>query len=513
VASDDTPIDPANPGENSSQRSDPPDDAATRRVDPDDSPTVRGLSAGRRMFGRYVLESLAGRGGMGVVWVARDERLKRLVALKLLPEVVAEDPEAVRDLLRETNRCLELTHPNIVRVHDLVQDGSLAAISMEFVDGESLAKRKAAAPGGCLTLAELRPLMGQLCAALEHAHRVGKVVHRDLKPANLLLTKDGQLKVTDFGIARSLSDTHTRLTGRVGNTSGTLLYMSPQQLRGDDPAASDDIYAFGATLYELLTGKPPFHTGDVAWQIREVEPKPVNARLAALGRDPVPAEWEETIQACLAKEPENRPKSAAEVARRLDAGSAPFRQAQGPELAEGLVAKDVPPLLVKFNAAQGPELTEGLVAGPSGSGVGPDLASGPKRGAGKAPGPARQNTDDAGTRRAERQPAPPRAKRKRRSLLVAGLAALALAAVGWWFFGSYLPAQRKLEELAAKQNLRLAALEKLRGAEEEGQAWTVPELNLEMACPVGHIHNGKRERPSRREAADSGDPHQGLLAG
>ena len=422
-ASDDTPIDPANPG-----------DTPTRRVDPDDSPAVRGLSPERRVFGRYVLKSLAGRGGMGVVWVARDERLKRLVALKLLPEVVAEDPEAVRDLLRETNRCLELTHPNIVRVHDLVQDGPLAAISMEYVDGESLAKRKAAAPGGCLTLAELRPLMGQLCAALEHAHRVGKVVHRDLKPANLLLTKDGQLKVTDFGIARSLSDTHTRLTGRVGNTSGTLLYMSPQQLLGEDPAASDDIYALGATLYELLTGKPPFHTGDVATQIRAVMPKPVNARLAALGRDPVPAEWEETIQACLAKEPENRPKSAAEVARRLNL------------------------------TAEGQEQVRRNQTGSDQTGGTADHADG-------------ADEKDAGAARAT--PPPQNSKRKRRSLLVAGLAALALAAVSWWFFGSYLPAQRKLEEELAA--LRLAALEKLRGAEKEGQAWTVPDLNLEMA--------------------------------
>ena len=89
--------------------------------------------------------------------------------------------------------------------------------------------------------------------------------------------------------------------------------MSPQQLRGDDPAASDDIYALGATLYELLTGRPPFHTGDVAWQIREAAPKPVNARLATLGRKPVPAAWEETILACLAKEPQDRPNSAGEM--------------------------------------------------------------------------------------------------------------------------------------------------------------------------------------------------------
>jgi serine/threonine protein kinase len=167
------------------------------------------------VFGRYVLESLAGRGGMGVVWKARDERLNRWVALKLLLEVVAEDPEAVRDLLRETNRCLELTHPHIVRVYDLVQDGPLAAIAMEYVDGESLAKRKAAAQGGCLTLAELRPLMEQLCTALDYAHRVAKVVHRDLKPANLLLTKGGAAQGHGFR-NRAQSERHAYATDRAG---------------------------------------------------------------------------------------------------------------------------------------------------------------------------------------------------------------------------------------------------------------------------------------------------------
>ena len=438
------------------------DDIPTRRIDTDDFPTVREFSPGQRVFSRYVLESLAGRGGMGVVWKARDERLDRMVALKLLPEAVAGDAEAVKDLLRETKRCLDLTHPHIVRVHDLVQDGPLAAISMEFVDGESLAKRKAGAPGSSLTLEELRPLVGQLCAALDYAHHVARVVHRDLKPANLLLTKDGQLKVTDFGIARSLSDTHTRLTGRVGNTSGTLLYMSPQQLLGADPAACDDIYALGVTLYELLVGKPPFHTGDVASQIREIAPKPLNERLAALGRTSVPAEWEETILACLAKEPENRPQSASEVAERLGLG----------------------------------------------------VTTKPAKGHEKAP-----VADRAADRSAER--------RSKLALLM-GLAVIGLGAACWWFFDSYLPGQRKIE---AKRELRPNAARakqtypkafdpvefdpsqavadgeptekqisprpfdpaayladhpvpvvqvKLPGA-EEGQAWTVPGLNLEMA--------------------------------
>ena len=295
------------------------DDDSMRRADADDYVTRAGLVAGGKVFGRYVLEAVAGRGGMGVVWKARDERLERLVALKFLPEVVAGDPEAVRDLLRETKRCLELTHPNVVRVHDLVQDGLLAAISMEYVAGESLAKRKAEAPGGCLTVEELAPLVAQLCAALDYAHGEAKVVHRDLKPANLLVMGDGKVKVTDFGIARSLTDTHTRLTGRVGATSGTLAYMSPQQVMGKKATLADDIYALGATLYELLTGKPPFYTGDITHQILQQAPASLAARRAELEvkGGPVPSVWEETILACLAKEPQDRPQSAGEVAARL----------------------------------------------------------------------------------------------------------------------------------------------------------------------------------------------------
>src|ERR1700690_2240006 len=154
----------------------------------DDSPTVRSvrlkgarpaeLSAGTRIFGRYTLRAIAGRGGMGVVWKAEDEELDRMVALKFLPESVALDVESTRDLKQETKRCLELTHPNIVRVYDYVQQGSFAAIAMEFVEGESLAQRKANALGGCMAAEELEPLVAQLCNALKYAHKTAKIVHR-----------------------------------------------------------------------------------------------------------------------------------------------------------------------------------------------------------------------------------------------------------------------------------------------------------------------------------------------
>src|SRR5262249_32247363 len=152
-----------------------------------------------------------------------------------LPPEVAADVEAVRDLKLETTRCLDLTHPHIVRVYDFVENESQAAIAMEFIDGESLAKRKIAAPGGCLEVAELAPLVAQLCSALAYAHGGAGVAPRDLKPANLLIARDGRLKVTDFGIARSLTESTTRLTGRGGETSGTLPYMSPQQVLGRKP--------------------------------------------------------------------------------------------------------------------------------------------------------------------------------------------------------------------------------------------------------------------------------------
>ena len=295
------------------------DDDSTRRADADDFATRVGLAAGRKVFGRYVLEAVLGLGGMGVVGRARDEELSDLVALKFLPEVVARDAAAVDELREETRNALRLTHPNIVRIRNFEREGSVAAVSMEYVDGTTLSHLRLQRPGKVFSAGELAPLVAQLCAALDYAHREAKVVHRDLKPANILVTKDGAVKITDFGIARSLTETHTRLTGRAGATSGTLVYMSPQQVAGRKATPADDIYALGATLYELLTGKPPFHTGDVTHQILQQPPASLAARRAELEvkGESIPPAWEETIAACLAKDPAQRPQSAGEVAARL----------------------------------------------------------------------------------------------------------------------------------------------------------------------------------------------------
>jgi formylglycine-generating enzyme required for sulfatase activity len=281
--------------------------------------TIKGFAPGQKLFSRYTLVRILGRGGMGVVWLARDEELEREVALKFLPEFVVVDKEAIRDLKRETRRSLELTHPHIVRIYDVILDARSAAISMEYVPGDTLAGRKVDKSAGYFEPAEIETWVRQLLEALEYAHIKAEIVHRDLKPANLMVDRRGDLKIADFGIAANVSDSVSRVSAHA-SPSGTPLYMSPQQMMGERPAVTDDIYAFGATVYELLTGKPPFYAGNVILQVQNKPAPTMAARRQELGvaaTADIPAAWEETIAACLAKEPADRPQSSAEVAERL----------------------------------------------------------------------------------------------------------------------------------------------------------------------------------------------------
>ncbi len=309
--------------------------------------TIRGFIAGQKLFGRYTLIRQLGRGGMGVVWRARDESLERDVAIKMLPEMVANDPASVRELKRETSRNQQLSHPHILRVYDFAEGAGLCGITMEIAEGGTLTTRRLDQPGEVFEPAQLGPWLRQLCEALDYAHQRGKVVHRDLKPANLMLTADDELKVTDFGIAASLSESVTRVSKQAGS-SGTPVYMSPQQMMGDKPAVTDDIYALGATLYELLTGKPPFYAGNVMLQVQSKRPPTLAERRSELGVTgaAIPPEWEQTIAACLAKEPKERPRSAGELAERLgltmDRGRRSEDRGQKPEDKHGARHPDEP---------------------------------------------------------------------------------------------------------------------------------------------------------------------------
>src|SRR5947199_3662686 len=280
--------------------------------------TLREYGSGQKLFGRYTLIKILGRGGMGVVWLARDEELEREVALKFLPNVVVQDRSLLDELKRETLRSLELTHRNIVRIHDFVFNKSSACISMEYVDGNTLANLRVEKEQKVFEPNDIANWTGQLCDALDYAHNYARIIHRDLKPANLMVNQREELKVSDFGIARSLGDSLSKITMEQGR-SGTLVYMSPQQLDGERATHLDDVYSLGATLYDLLTSKPPFYSGNIDRQIHERVAPSMTERRKELDIEPalVPAVWEETIAACLAKDPSRRPQSAAEVAQRV----------------------------------------------------------------------------------------------------------------------------------------------------------------------------------------------------
>jgi serine/threonine protein kinase/formylglycine-generating enzyme required for sulfatase activity len=289
--------------------------------DLDFGPTLRGLRTGLRVFERYTLVRKLGQGGMGVVWLARDDRLQIEVALKFLPESVQSDPAAIDDLRRETRRCLGLTHPHIVRIFDLVEGEDAVAIAMEYVEGQNLTELRLTRPDRVFEVADLMHLLRQLCDALTYAHEKGQVIHRDLKPANILITCEGEVKVADFGVARSLGESRSRhSSAAAASGAGTLVYMSPQQLMGFPAAVGDDVYALGATLYDLLTSKPPFFSGSIERQIETIVPPAISARRVELrinSTTEIPAVWEETIAACLEKEAQKRPQSAEEIWQRL----------------------------------------------------------------------------------------------------------------------------------------------------------------------------------------------------
>jgi len=283
---------------------------------------MRDFSGGQKVFNRYTLIKTLGRGGMGVVWMARDEELERNVALKFLPELIVHDRAVLGDMKRETRRSLDLTHKNIVRIYDFVHSEQSGCISMEYIDGDTLSNLRADKPHKVFEPHELADWTSQMCDALDYAHNHARIIHRDLKPANLMVNQRGDLKISDFGISRSLSDSVSMLTMERGR-SGTLVFMSPQQLDGERGSPLDDIYSFGATMYELITSKPPFSSGNVDRQIREKIPPAMAARRKELEieGEMMDETWEKVIAACLAKDPERRPQSFVEVAQRLEIAS------------------------------------------------------------------------------------------------------------------------------------------------------------------------------------------------
>jgi serine/threonine protein kinase len=269
------------------------------------------VSAPQTSTKRYRPVRLLGRGGMASVELAHDTELDRPVAIKRLAENLAANEEYKQRFLREARLAARLSHPNIVAVYDAGAEHGVPYIVMEYVEGETvsdLLRRR-----GRLEPAEAVAQALQACSGLETAHEAG-LVHRDIKPQNLLITPDGTLKSADFGIARSLDG--TKLT-QAGTVLGTAAYLAPEQAAGEQVTATADIYALGAVLYELLTGRPPYEADSLA----ELFAKQTEGSITPLRElAPVaPARLEDAVMHALARAPEYRPESAAAFAAELAA--------------------------------------------------------------------------------------------------------------------------------------------------------------------------------------------------
>ncbi|MCB1209819.1 MAG: serine/threonine protein kinase [Verrucomicrobiales bacterium] len=239
------------------------------------------LTHGKRVFGnRFILEKHLGQGGMGQVWLAQDTTMDQPRALKFVLPALIADATARKRLRNEARLGTELAHPRIVRVFDYVEESDnepLAAVVMEYVEGRTLSDLLAEKDIGFFEPEDIDRWVQDVTEGLKYAHEEKQRYHLDLKPGNIIVeTATGRAKLLDFGISRSAKDSVTRLTGAV--SSGTLPYMSPQQLDGEPPSAADDVYGLGATIYELLTGTPPFFRGKLDDQIRSKVPESIMDR-------------------------------------------------------------------------------------------------------------------------------------------------------------------------------------------------------------------------------------------
>jgi serine/threonine protein kinase len=283
-------------------------------------PETMPLASGTKL-GLYEIQFPLGAGGMGEVYRARDTRLERTVAIKILPQQLSNDPVRKQCFEREAKTISNLNHPHICVLHDVGSQDGMDCLVMECVEGETLAKRLEKGP---MPLEQVLKFGGQIADALDKAHRSG-VVHRDLKPGNVMLTSTGA-KLLDFGLAKpamapasiatlTAAVTQTTPVTQKGTILGTFQYMSPEQIEGKELDGRSDIFSLGAVLYEMQTGKRAFEGKSqlsVASAILEKEPAPISAV-----KPMTPPTLDHAVRRCLAKDPEERWQTARDLVLEL----------------------------------------------------------------------------------------------------------------------------------------------------------------------------------------------------
>ncbi len=276
------------------------------------------LTSGTKL-GPYKIIELLGTGGNGEVYRARDERLDRSVAIKILPAALSADSDRLRRFEQEARSASALSHPNIITIHELGKDGSTHYIAMELVEGKTL---RALLVPGLLPMQKVIEIAAQVADGLTKAHEAG-IAHRDLKPENVMVSHDGFVKILDFGLAKLASPSSERsdmcITSHTpaGMLLGTVGYMSPEQASGDRLDFRSDQFSFGVVLYEMVTGKRAFHrrtAAETMVAILREQPEPIGRQNSDA---PAPLCW--AIERCLAKEPDKRYVSTRELARELEA--------------------------------------------------------------------------------------------------------------------------------------------------------------------------------------------------
>ena len=278
------------------------------------------LTSGTRL-GPYEIQSPLGAGGMGEVYRARDPRLDRIVAIKILPSSFSADPDRLQRFAQESRAAAALNHPNILSIYDIGEDGGVPYVVSELLEGETLRERLR---NGALSSRKAIDYAQQVARGLAAAHEKG-IAHRDLKPENLFVTNDGRVKILDFGLAKftrpeagSSDEAPTiQVATEAGIVLGTAGYMSPEQVRGKNADSRSDIFSFGAILYETLSGKRAFH-GDSAADTMSAILKEEPPDLAETNRNVSPA-LERIVRHCLEKNPAERFQSARDVAFNLEA--------------------------------------------------------------------------------------------------------------------------------------------------------------------------------------------------